>query len=65
VALGQWPPGFYMLQALWALMTPPSRVSTLLLLSVLMSLLALATARALVREYRWRAGLPAGLLLGA
>jgi 4-amino-4-deoxy-L-arabinose transferase-like glycosyltransferase len=65
VALGQWPPCFYVLQALWALMISPSRVSILLLMSVLMSLLALATARALAAEYGWRAGLPAGLLLVA
>jgi hypothetical protein len=65
VALGQWPPGFYVIQALWTLLFSTSRVSVLVLMAVLMSLLALAVFRVLTAEVGWLVALGAGLLLVA
>jgi 4-amino-4-deoxy-L-arabinose transferase-like glycosyltransferase len=65
VALGQWPPGFYVIQAIWTLVFSTSRVSVLVLMAVLMSLLALAVFRMLKADVGWLVGLGAGLLLVA
>jgi 4-amino-4-deoxy-L-arabinose transferase-like glycosyltransferase len=40
VAIGHWPPGFYLLQAAWTLPFSPSRVSVLLLMAALTAALA-------------------------
>lgn len=42
VAIGHWPPAFYLLQAVWTLLFSPSRVSVLLLMAVLTAGLATA-----------------------
>lgn len=65
VALGHWPPVFYVLQAMWTLLFSTSRVSVLLLMAVLMSLVALALFRVLRDEFGTPAALLAGLLLVA
>ena len=44
VAWGQWPPVFYVAQAAWTLILPPSRVTILLLMAALTALLCLRTA---------------------
>jgi len=65
VALGHWPPAFYMIQAVWTLLFSTSRVSVLVLMAVLMSLVALMLFRALRDEFGTPAALLAGLLLVA
>lgn len=65
VALGQWPPGFYVIQALWTLLFSTSRVSVLVLMAVVMSLLALAVFRVLLAEVGRLVAFGAGLLLVA
>ncbi len=65
VALGQWPPGFYVIQALWTLLFSTSRVSVLVLMAVLMSLLALAVFRVLAADVGRLVAFGAGLLLVA
>lgn len=65
VALGHWPPVFYMIQAVWTLLFSTSRVSVLVLMAVLMSLVALTLFRALRDEFGTPAALLAGLLLVA
>ena len=65
VALGQWPPGFYVIQALWTLLFSTSRVSVLVLMAVLMSLLALAVFRVLAADFGRLVGFGSGLLLVA
>ena len=50
VALRQWPPGFYVIQAPSTLLFSTSRVSVLVLTAVLMSFLSLTVATALVTE---------------
>lgn len=47
VALGAWPPGFYVLQATWSLLFSPQRISMLLLMSVLSATLAWLLYRAM------------------
>jgi hypothetical protein len=62
VALGNWPPLFYVLQAGWALLFTPDRASILLLMAVLAALVAFFTTRALVEEFGWPLALFGGLL---
>jgi GT2 family glycosyltransferase len=45
VAIGHWPPGFYIVEALWWLMLPPSRWSVLCLEAALASMAALVFYR--------------------
>jgi hypothetical protein len=59
VSLGHWPPVFYMLQAAWTLVFSPERVSVLLLMAFLTTLLAGTLYRVLRTE------LSAGVALGA
>ncbi len=65
VALGHWPPVFYMLQAVWTLLFSTSRVSVLVLMAVLMSLVTLTMFRAIRDEFGTPVALLAGLLLVA
>ncbi len=51
IALGNWPPLFYMIQSAWTLVFSPARPSVLLLMAVLTCVLALIVARALAREF--------------
>jgi hypothetical protein len=61
IALGHWPPFFYMVQAAWTIPFGPSRVSVLLLMAALTALLALAVYRSVRGEFgpvlAWTAGL--------
>lgn len=63
VALGQWPPAFYILQAAWTLLFSPAKASVLLLMATLASLLALAVFRVAREEWGIPWGFVAGLLL--
>ena len=60
VALGHWPPMFYILQAFWTLAAPVSYASLLLLMAAL-TLCTAATLHQLMRE----GGLFAGVLFAA
>jgi hypothetical protein len=50
VALLNWPPGFYVLQAAWTLVFSPSRLSVLLLMAFLTCIVAVTVIRALLPE---------------
>ncbi len=51
VALGNWPPFFYLIQAAWTLPFSPSRTSVLLLMASLTALLSLLIWHALKRDF--------------
>lgn len=51
VALGNWPPFFYLIQAAWTLPFSPSRPSILLLMASLTALLALLVWHALKKDF--------------
>ena len=55
VALGNWPPAFYVLQAAWTLVFTPARASILLLMAVLATATALVVGAPLRREFGWPA----------
>jgi multisubunit Na+/H+ antiporter MnhF subunit len=57
VALGHWPPFFYVVQAGWTALFGPSRASVLLLMAALTTLLAWTLGRVVAAE----SGAPAGL----
>jgi hypothetical protein len=65
VALGNWPPGFYAIQAAWTLMFSSHRTSVLLLMAVLTWTTALVVFAAVRRELGWHAALFASLLFAA
>jgi len=63
VAIGHWPPVFYVVQAAWTLPFSASRTSILLLMATLAALLALLVCDAATREYSLGYGIGAGLLM--
>jgi hypothetical protein len=63
VALGHWPPFFYLVQAAWTVLFSPSRPSVLLLMAIFPALLALTLYKATQGEFGPRAGMALGLLL--
>jgi hypothetical protein len=63
VAIGHWPPFFYMVGGLWMLLFSPSRTSVMLGLASLTTLLAWLTYTFVKRRFGWRAGTLAGFLL--
>jgi hypothetical protein len=63
VAIGHWPPFFYMVGGLWMLLFSPSRTSVMLGLASLTTLLAWLTYTFVKRRFGSRAGALAGLLL--
>lgn len=63
VAFGHWPPLFYALGGPWMLVFSPSRVSVLLGLAMLTTVLAWLTFRTAQRLFGWLAGAIAGLFL--
>jgi 4-amino-4-deoxy-L-arabinose transferase-like glycosyltransferase len=63
VALGHWPPGFYLLQAVWMLIFPPSRTTILLLMALLAALLAYTLYRVVRTSYGQATGIIAGAVL--
>jgi hypothetical protein len=63
VAMGHWPPFFYVVQAAWTLPFSPSRASVLLLMALLTTLLAGIVYLAIRSEFGSEAGITIGLLL--
>ena len=63
VALGHWPPVFYVVQGGWTLLFGPSRVSLMILMALLAALLAVTVHKLIEAEYSYGAGLAAGSLL--
>jgi hypothetical protein len=63
VAIGHWPPLFYMVGGLWMLLFSPARASILLCLALLTTLLAWMTYTFVKKRFGWSAGVLAGLLL--
>jgi hypothetical protein len=63
MAMGHWPPFFYVVEAAWMLVFSPSRLSVLALLALLTTLLALTLHLALRSEFSTAAGVASGLLL--
>ncbi|HJT77942.1 MAG TPA: glycosyltransferase family 39 protein [Gemmataceae bacterium] len=63
VALGHWPPVFYVVQAAWTLVFTPSRLSVLLLMAVLTAVWAGLLYRAVRADFGAGMGLAMALLL--
>ncbi|MGI8897482.1 MAG: ArnT family glycosyltransferase [Pyrinomonadaceae bacterium] len=63
VALGHWPPVFYLVQSAWTLPFSPSRTSILLLMAFLTALLAASVCSVIRSDFGIQAGMAAGLLL--
>jgi 4-amino-4-deoxy-L-arabinose transferase-like glycosyltransferase len=63
VALGHWPPLFYILQAAWTLLFPVSFQSLLLFMAVVAACLALSVFRTVQAEFGFWAGVSMGVLL--
>ncbi len=63
VAIGHWPPMFYIVQAAWELVFPPSGAGVLLLMAVLTALLCVRTAQAVARYSAHWAAPPVALIL--
>ncbi|MDB6124166.1 MAG: hypothetical protein JWQ71_3159, partial [Pedosphaera sp.] len=62
VALGNWPPLFYLMQSAWTLIFPPNRTSMMLLMAFLSTLVAMTLFFALKREFNSRKGFLGALL---
>ncbi|MEO5894814.1 MAG: glycosyltransferase family 39 protein [Vicinamibacterales bacterium] len=65
VALGNWPPGFYAMQALWTLMFSTGRASLMVLMAALTCATAVVVYSGVRRELGWRAAVFAALLFTA
>jgi len=63
VAFGMWPPGFHILEGLWALFFGPSRTSMMLLMALITALLSWSLVFLLTPRASLAAGLAAGILL--
>ena len=63
VAFGHWPPAFYIVQALWTLVFPVSRLSLMLLMAVLITVSGLLLQQAVAQEHGAVAGLVAACFL--
>jgi len=63
VALGHWPPFFYVVQAAWTLPFTPSRTSVMLLMAALTALLATVLCQTIWEEFSLAAGVAAAILL--
>jgi hypothetical protein len=62
VAIGHWPPLFHLLEALWLLVFPVSRISVMLLMAVYSAVVAALIARWVTRQYGRVAGIATGAL---
>jgi hypothetical protein len=62
VALGHWPPFFYVLQAAWTLAFSPSRISVMLLMAAITGLLATALCETLRKDFSPAVGVIAAVL---
>ncbi|MCI0338135.1 MAG: glycosyltransferase family 39 protein [Acidobacteria bacterium] len=62
IALGHWPPLFYLVQGIWGKFFSPSRISMLLLMALTTALLALTVYRIVRSEFGNKAGIATGTL---
>jgi hypothetical protein len=62
VALGHWPPFFYLLQAAWTLVFTPSRTSVMLLMTAIAALLSAVLCETLQKEFSLAVGAGAAAL---
>jgi hypothetical protein len=53
VAIGHWPPGFYLMQGIWLLLVPASRASLLVLMALISASVLTFCYAVLVRRYPW------------
>ncbi|MBI1791653.1 MAG: glycosyltransferase family 39 protein [Acidobacteria bacterium] len=65
VALGQWPPFFYVVQAAWTLLFSASRVSVVLLMAAIAATLAALLFAVLRKEFGWVTGVAGGMFFAA
>ena len=63
VAIGHWPPFFYMVQAAWTLIFPVSRSSVLVLMALITAVMAFALYRSLEAEFGAVLGITAAVFL--
>jgi 4-amino-4-deoxy-L-arabinose transferase-like glycosyltransferase len=63
VAIGHWPPFFYVVQAAWTLLFPISRTSLLLLMAIFTAAMAFTLYRIVEDEFGTLLGVVAGLFL--
>lgn len=63
VALGHWPPFFYVLQAAWTLVFTASRTSVMLLMAAITALLATVLCETLREEFSLVLGMSAAALM--
>ena len=63
VAIGHWPPFFYIVQTIWTLLFSPSRFSILLLMALLTMLLASTVYWQIKNQFGSKTGIIFGLLL--
>jgi Dolichyl-phosphate-mannose-protein mannosyltransferase len=63
VAIGHWPPFFFMLEGVWTLAFPTSRTSLLILMGLLTTLMAFTLYRILEDEFGSAVGITGGLFL--
>jgi 4-amino-4-deoxy-L-arabinose transferase-like glycosyltransferase len=62
VAIGHWPPVFYLIQGMWTLLFSTSRASVMVFVAVLAALIALTLYRILEAEFGGLLALAAGLV---
>lgn len=63
IALGHWPPFFYIVQGFWTLLFSESRISMMLLMALLAALLSSTVYLAIKRDFGSRIGVCAGIFL--
>lgn len=63
LAIGHWPPAFYVLEGIWMLIFSPSRISVMLLMALVTGALAITTYEALRKEVSRCLAVIAALLL--
>jgi len=63
VALGHWPPFFYVVQTLWMLLFSSSRLSMIFLMAIITTLLSMTVFLVLKKELGSRLGIFSGLLV--
>jgi 4-amino-4-deoxy-L-arabinose transferase-like glycosyltransferase len=65
VAIGHWPPAFYLLQAMWTLLFSVSRVSLMMLMGALTAVLAFTIFKMLCGEFGYALAIVASLVFVA
>ena len=65
VAMGHWPPVFYVVEAAWTMVFSESESSVMVLMALCGALLAMLAASVAAREYGWGAGIGVGVAVAA